>query len=907
MQVGFFSQEELEDKIKVQFDYDDGPNCNQCGLYLKCASPKMKYTGEGRKKVLIIAEANGRQEDAQGVQLIGDAGQLLRSELENLGLDLDLDFWKTNAVCCRPSTEEGKNRKPTKSEIKYCKPLVDKTIQELKPDFIWLMGTTAVESMYLNRFSNCSITRWRKLCIPDRKTGAYIIPLFHPSYILRNEYDENLKATFTRDLKWAKSCLVKKPFKFKDEREDVVCVYDYELITKILKEILKTASDKHVAVYKDYETNCLKPQWPGAKIASVSYCVELNVLQNILKELQEYKFKNCKFIGKAKSRKETLATGTISISFPLEYNDFFNKKQVRNLKSLIQELHKHNNISWLAHNIKFEDSWDKEIIQEPSYSWLFDTMLCAHIEDNRSGYTGLKFQSYIKFGLEPYNKEIDKYLKSKNGHFNSVDKAPLPELLLYGGLDTKMGLELYYKQQDMFRLTDRLYPKNRLSEAYNLFHEGTLALSDVQRNGVCIDEEYYKKEDIKLKTRIKELREVKLGKSEEAKLFKDHTGKDLDVGSPKDLGVLLYDILGEEKKLTAKNNYRVDVDALESIDIPFVRDLRELRKLEKANNTYIAGFLKECCQGKIYPFYSLNIARSYRSSSQMPNFQNISSHDEVIGKLIRSGIVPSPGNKIMEADYSSIEVRVASIYTQDPTLLAEVMESDSDMHRDTALDVWILPLDELNKEVRFLSKAANFGQLYGASYKSTALTLWGDINTKTNSGITLGEHLKKQGIKNYNDFEQHCKEFVDRFWNVRFVKYQEWKDKTNEFYRKNSYVENFFGFRFTGYMSNRVVSNYPIQSSAFIILLKSLIILNNIIKKEKLKTKIICQVHDSLIFDLHPEEEEYMIKTCNYIMSTKVRELYDWITVPIPIEIEATNINEPWYLKKDVDIKKYLK
>jgi len=284
----------------------------------------------------------------------------------------------------------------------------------------------------------------------------------------------------------------------------------------------------------------------------------------------------------------------------------------------------------------------------------------------------------------------------------------------------------------------------------------------------------------------------------------------------------------------------------------------------------------------------------------MPNWQNIPSHDPLIGKIIRSGIFPSKGNKIMEADYSSIEVRVSAIYTKDPTLLAEVTSDDADMHRDTALDVWILPLEEMTKEVRYLSKAANFGQIYGASHKSTASTLWSSVNTKINSGITLREHLKANGIYNYNDFEQHCKEFVDRFWNIRFVTYQNWKDETNEFYKRHGYIENFFGFRFVGHMTERVVSNYPIQSTAFMILLKSLTLLNNRIKEENLKTKIVGQVHDSILADVNPAEEEYIIKMCHDIMSVQVKNLYPWITVPIPIEIELAPKDSSWHFKEEI-------
>jgi DNA polymerase I-like protein with 3'-5' exonuclease and polymerase domains len=103
-------------------------------------------------------------------------------------------------------------------------------------------------------------------------------------------------------------------------------------------------------------------------------------------------------------------------------------------------------------------------------------------------------------------------------------------------------------------------------------------------------------------------------------------------------------------------------------------------------------------------------------------------------------------------------------------------------------------------------------------------------------------------------------------------------------------------------MNEREVTNYPVQSTAFHCLLTSLILLNNIAKKEKWRSKIIGQIHDSAIIDLDPAEQDHVFKTCSYIMSEKMRELYPWITVPIPIEIECSGIDEPWSRKKEIKI-----
>jgi DNA polymerase-1 len=256
----------------------------------------------------------------------------------------------------------------------------------------------------------------------------------------------------------------------------------------------------------------------------------------------------------------------------------------------------------------------------------------------------------------------------------------------------------------------------------------------------------------------------------------------------------------------------------------------------------------------------------------------------------------------MEADFSQIEVRIASIYTNDPVLIAEATSESADMHRDTSLDIWQIPLEEMTKEVRAISKGINFGLFYGLGYKSLTANLWKQVDTKLKSGITLKEHITSFGIRNFSNFEQYCKEYEHRFWFDRFSVYRQWKEDINNFYIKHGFIENKLGFRFVSYMGEREVSNYPIQSAAFHCLLTSIILINNIAKEEKWKSKIVSQIHDSVIGDIHPSEADHIFQTCKYIMSEKLREIYPWISVPLPVEIECTDIDQPWSTKKEIEI-----
>lgn len=864
-QLGFFSEEEIPEK-EYKLEQSDEPNCYKCGLYRKVHSPKMKYTGEGKLKCLIIAEANGREEDQKGMQLIGQSGQKIRGELKNLGLDLDRDFWKTNSLACRPFTKTDtgtKNRPPTRAELTYCKPLVNKVIKELNPKFIWLLGGKAIESFWMGEFKTLTATRWRGLCIPDRKTNAYILPMFHPSYIIRNDKDLNLLSTWKRDLKNAVDCLKKKPFEFEDENKEVECLYDFDAVCNLLDDIIETEIDY---LTFDYETTGLKPYVQGHKIVSISLDFE-----------------------------------NISYSFPFDYKDHWSKSEFRQIRKRWHKILKNPNIGKIAHNIKFEDVWTSQTLNVDVKSWVWDTMLASHVLDNRSSYTGLKFQSYINFGVYPYDKEIKKFLKAKTANsFNKVEEAPLDKLLHYGGLDSLLTSKLFYKQIKDFEARGR-----NLVDAYDLLHDGTLALSKVEQNGICVNEEYYnslsnKDNTGELDKRINKL-EKDLNEGKEAKRFLKETGRKLNKDSNKDLGELLYDILKLPQILTDKGNYSTDKDALLKVKSPFVENLLLYRKLEKVRGTYIKQFMRETYDGTMHPLANLNIPISYRSSVERPSFQNIPKRDEEAKKYTRSGITPSRGNKLLESDFKGIEVSISPCYNKDKNLIEYITDESTDMHRDTAADLWKLKKKEVTKNIRFYTKNQwVFPEFYGDWFGSCAKNLWDIcIDFKLESGETLKQHLKRKGIRNYTAFKNHCKKAEDIFWNKRFPEYKQWKKDINRLYRKQGFIETYLGFVFSGYLTNNDCTSYQIQGTAFHCLLWTLIELMKEIEKRKLKTRIIGQIHDSIINDLYPPEEEEIIYLIDDIGTKRIRKEFDWIIVPLKIDHEITEIDGSWYEKED--------
>ena len=331
----------------------------------------------------------------------------------------------------------------------------------------------------------------------------------------------------------------------------------------------------------------------------------------------------------------------------------------------------------------------------------------------------------------------------------------------------------------------------------------------------------------------------------------------------------------------------------------------ELRKKEKIRGTYLSQFLREISEdGKLHPFFDLHNSRTYRSTSSSPNFQNIPVRDEQAKKVIRSGLLPSPGNCIAEVDYSGIEVKIAACYTKDENLVKYVSDPSTDMHRDTAADIWLLPKEEVTSRIRYHAKNGwVFPQFYGDWYKSCASVLWETcLGLETVGGVTIADHLKSVGLGSYQRFENHCRMVEDSFWNERFCGYKQWKDDINSFYRRRGYIETFLGFRYTGYMDYKQVTNYPIQGTAFHCLLWSLVHVAKWLREHKAETRIIGQIHDSIVLDLVPGEKKDVLSAVKKIMTQYIRDRYSWIIVPLEVEFEVTGVDQSWYHKKKEEV-----
>lgn len=852
----FFENGELGD---IEISNQEEQDCNKCGLYKTCISPKMPVTGEGKRKILIIAEAPGATEDEENQQLVGDAGKFLRKLLKRRGLNLDQDFWKTNALICRPP----KNRKPKKNELKLCRKHLMKVIEEKKPEFIWLFGNAAIESFFMERFrdedSKFTPTRWRGLCIPEPSTNAWVIPMFHPSYAMRFEHDNLIVSQFERDLDFAIDCLQEGAVPRYDPYQYVETITKFVDVINLLNEFITNTPAK---LTFDYETTGLKPFNKGHKIACMSICGQNNK----------------------------------AYSFPVQH-PCFSESQQNQIMDLVRILLEGKSKK-IAHNLKYEDVWSRWILKAEPDNWHWCTMNAAHILDNRKSFSGLKFQAYWRWGIDDYDSATRQYLKPRKGHqFNRVMEAPLEDLLTYNAIDALLTMWLYEAQVEEMSDKDKA--------ANNFFIDGLLALSDIQMVGINTDPFYYEDVDDELAAQLIEITD-RLKNSEEAKLFEREVGRPIKLSSDKDLRELFFNIMKlPVTKTTDTELPSVDAETLIALDSDIARDLIVMSKVDKIKGTYIGQFLREIDDdNRIRPFFNLHLVNTFRSSSQGPNFQNIPVRDETAKKYTRSGIFPSKGNLLLDWDYGALEVRIIACATQDPVLVKYCTDPTTDMHRDLASELFKLDHDNVSKKLRFHAKNGfTFPEFYGSYYKNCAKGVWNNCEKeqlKTQEGQDIFEYMCDQhiikSVYDYDGFESHVQEVEKDFWE-KYKATRTWQENQYKFYEKYGYVETMTGFRFTGYMTRNKLVNYPIQGSAFHCLLYSLIHIHNYLLDHNMRSKILGQIHDCLLYDVCPKERDRIVRISQEIACEQIARDWKWIIVPLVIEVEETEVDGSWYSK----------
>jgi uracil-DNA glycosylase family 4 len=387
---GFFSQS----KVTQDAPAPRIAKCGSCGLAKGACNPKMGIYGKGRKSILFVGGSPTKGDDLQGLPLGGKAGIKLKKALDFLGHSLKKDCWVTNALICHCPEP------PDSTKLNACSANLMKTIKAKKPNVIVLLGEYPTLSLFslLRKESVSSSAPYMGWCMPNQEVNAWIIPTYHPEEVI-SKPDGVKERLFRSDLKKAFRRAKAPPFgTVPDYSKDIQVITRPLEASKVLK-----AMTKHVApIAFDYETTALKPEYEGAEIVSCSVCWG----------------------------------GKKTIAYP------WSGEAIDATLDLLKAKHRK-----IACNMKFEHRWTKKICNTRVKNWVWDTMIAAHVLDNRPGITSLKFQAFALLGQGNYNRHIEPYLSSKKGEFtNSIHEIEIGDLLLYNGLDSLLEYKVAKKQ-----------------------------------------------------------------------------------------------------------------------------------------------------------------------------------------------------------------------------------------------------------------------------------------------------------------------------------------------------------------------------------------------------------------------------------------------------------------------------
>lgn len=465
---------------------------------------------------------------------------------------------------------------------------------------------------------------------------------------------------------------------------------------------------------------------------------------------------------------------------------------------------------------------------------LFDTMIGAYL-------VNYNIKDDISYLAKQMGYEIDNSSKENS----EIDKAKF----VYDTYNTLM--DMMQKENVMTLYNDIEFPL-------------VTVLAKMEMNGIKVKKEvlFEMKDEI-----LKRIEEV-------SQIIYNMAGVEFNISSPKQLGDILFEKLGLPHAKKNKTGYSTDISVLEKLrDYPIVEYIIEYRTLYKLYTTYIEGILNSISSdGKIHTIYTQTVARTGRLSSIEPNLQNIPIRYE-LGRLIRKAFVPLDNSILMSCDYSQIELRVFAHLSKVPELVMAFV-NDMDIHTKTAMDIFHVKEEEVTKDMRRKAKAVNFGILYGIS----SYGLSEDLNIKP----------------------KEAKEFINKYFET-YPGVKEYMDKEIEEAKKNGYVKTIMNrkriieeLHSTNHvvrsMGERMALNTPIQGSSADILKMAMIKIDKYFEDNNIKSTMLLQVHDELIFNVIKEEEEEVRKIVSNIMENIIK-----LDVPLKVSIEEGN---NWYEAK---------
>ena len=486
-----------------------------------------------------------------------------------------------------------------------------------------------------------------------------------------------------------------------------------------------------------------------------------------------------------------------------------------------------------------------------------DTMLLSYTLDagnNRHNMDTLS-EIHLRHKTISYKELVGTGKKQLN--FSDIN---LDEATKYAAEDADVTLRLYNLLLD--RVNDE-----KLNKIYEIFEKPMIKLlAKLETNGIKIDDKYLKKLSKKFEERLKTI---------EKKIYKI-SGKEFNIGSPKQLGEIIYNDLKIAKlKKTKKGSLATNAKILEDLALTghkFPNLILEWRQVSKLKSTYTDALQEHISKKtkRVHTSFLLAATNTGRLASSDPNLQNIPIKT-LDGKEIRKAFIAEKNNILISADYNQIEMRILADMA-DVKELKKAFRNNQDIHTLTASQVFNVPINKVNEEFRRKAKAINFGIIYG---------------------ITQYGLAKQISVSN-----QEALDFINSYFK-KFPEIKDYMNSTINTCRKQGYVSNIFGRRIhlrgindknfsVRSFQERAAINAPIQGSAADIIRLAMIKIDKILEQDKTNnTKMLLQIHDELIFECLKKDEVQIKKMIKEAMISVSSSEYHMFSVPLEVSINS--------------------
>lgn len=472
------------------------------------------------------------------------------------------------------------------------------------------------------------------------------------------------------------------------------------------------------------------------------------------------------------------------------------------------------------------------------------------------------FDSMIASYILNYNEKDDISVIANIFDYDVMDYASIIKSKDINVVAKEGAKKAKFIYETMPKFKDEMIKENSYDLFKNIEMKLSYVLADMEYQGIRVDKNILDKMGIEINKKIEKLTEEIYGLA----------GEEFNIQSPKQLGEVLFEKLEipyPKKKKTSYSTAREILDKIVDYH-PIINKIIDYRTLTKLYTTYIISMkslIKE--DGKIHTIYTQTLTRTGRLSSVDPNLQNIPIRYEE-GKLIRKAFVAEDNCFLLSSDYSQIELRIFAHMSNEKNLI-DAFNSNMDIHTKTAMDVFHVRENEVTKNMRRQAKAVNFGILYGMSSFGLAEDLGIDIKSAKSF---INDYMKAfPGIDTYK------KEVLENAYKNGYVHtIMNRKRKIDELSNTNYLIRN---------QGERMAMNTPIQGSSADILKKAMIDIYEEFNKQKLKSKMILQVHDELIFNVENSEKEKVEKIVIDLMENAYK-----LNVPLKVEISE---GYSWY------------